>query len=69
MTKQQARAIFLAGAGLSETNIQICNGTRKKPPPFASIDSIDRMLHCARFEEWWSGSKQFSRAKEPRRVG
>jgi hypothetical protein len=62
MTKQQARVVYLAGAGLAEADIQIAAGNI--PPTGRDITSLDRMHHCARFEHWWKHSKSFSRAKE-----
>lgn len=62
MTKQQARAVFLAGAGLAEADIQIVAGNI--PATGRDVTSLDRMRHCARFEDWWKHSKSFSRAKE-----
>lgn len=40
MTKQQARRIYFAGAGIDPDSRQ-------------PHESLDRMKHDARFEEWW----------------
>jgi hypothetical protein len=45
MTKQQARAVYLAGAGVMPPSVA--------PPALNANNNLDRMLHAARFEEWW----------------